>query len=52
VDVKVTSELMIGVEGECVKLVDGGGGAVIVIVLELVTVCGGDDESVAVSVTV
>jgi len=43
---------MIGVEGEYVKLVDGGGGAVIVKVLEFVAVCEGDDESVAVSVTV
>jgi len=50
--VKVTGELMIGVEGEYVKLVDGGGGAEIVIVLELVAVCEGDDESTAVSVTV
>jgi len=52
VDVKATGALTTGFDGINVKLVDSGGGAVIVIVFELVAVCEGDDESVAVSVTV
>ena len=51
-DVNVTGELMTGVEGINVKVVDGGGGIVVVTVLVLVAVFEGDDESVAVSVTV
>ena len=47
-----TGVFTIGFEGRSVKLVDKGGGAVVVIVLELVAVCEGEDESVAVSVTV
>ena len=52
VAINVTGEFTTGVAGRNVKLVDRGGGAVTVTVLELVAVCDGDDESVAVSVTV
>ena len=38
VDVNVTGELTIGVEGRNAKLVDGGGGLEIVTVFELVAV--------------
>lgn len=41
-----------GLEGRNVKLVDGGGDGEIVTVLELLEVWEGEDESVAVSVTV
>ncbi len=47
-----TGVLTRGVEGRNVKLVDGGGGGDTVTALELVAVWGGEDESVAVSVTV
>lgn len=50
--VKVKGEFTTGLDGRNVKLVDSGGGAVTVIPLELVAVCDGDDESVAVSDTV
>jgi len=50
--VNVTSVLTRGVAGRNVKLVDNGGGGDTVTVLELVAVWGGEDESVAVSVTV
>jgi len=49
--VKVTGELTTGLEGRNVRLVERGGGFPIVTVLVLVAVCDGDDESVAVSVT-
>jgi len=52
VAVNVTGVFTIGLEGWNVKLVEGGGGGEIVTVLELVAVCVGEDESVAVSVTV
>jgi len=52
VAVNVTSVFTRGFDGRNVKLVDRGGGAVTVTVLELVAVCDGDDESVALSVTV
>jgi hypothetical protein len=42
----------IGLAGWNVKLVEGGGGVEIVTVLELVAICAGVDESVAVSPTV
>ena len=48
----MTSELARGVAGRNVKLVDNGGGGDTVTVFELVAVWGGEDESVAVSVTV
>lgn len=48
----VTSVFTTGLDGRVVKPVDRGGGAVTVTVLELVAICDGDDESVAVSVTV
>jgi hypothetical protein len=41
-----------GLVGRKVKLVDNGGGVATVMVLELVAVWEGEDESVAVSVTV
>ena len=47
-----TGALTRGVEGRNVKLVDNGGGGDTVTVLELVAVWEGEDESVAVSVTV
>ena len=47
-----TGVLTSGVEGRNVKLVDRGGGGDTVTVLALVAVWAGDDESVAVSVTV
>ena len=47
-----TGVLTRGVEGRNVKLVDNGGGGDTVTVLELVAVWDGEDESVAVSVTV
>jgi len=50
--VNVTRVLTRGVAGRNVKLVDNGGGGDTVNVLELVTVWSGEDESVAVSVTV
>ena len=50
--VNVTSEFTAGLAGLDVKLVDGGGGGDTVTALELVAVWGGEDESVAVSVTV
>jgi len=50
--VKVTSELMIGVDGRKVKLVAKGDGGTMVTVWELVAVWLGEDESVTVSVTV
>ena len=50
--VNVTGELMMGLDGRYVKLVVSGGGLVTVTVLELVAVFEGEDESVAVSVTV
>jgi hypothetical protein len=46
-----TGKLTSGLVGRKVKLVDNGGG-VAVMVLELVAVWEGEDESVAVSVTV
>ena len=49
---KVTGEFTTGLDGRNVKLVDSGGGAVTVTPMELVAVCDGDDESIAVSVTV
>ncbi len=53
VAVKVTREFTTGFDGRNVKLVVSGGGVLkTVIVLELVTVCEGEDESFAVSVTV
>jgi len=48
----VTGEFTIGIAGRKVKLVEGGGGAEMVIVWELTAFCNGDEESVAVSVTV
>ena len=50
--VNVTSEFTLGLAGLVVKLVDGGGGVEVVTVFVLVVVCDGDEESVAVSVTV
>jgi F0F1-type ATP synthase beta subunit len=50
--VKVTCMLTSGVAGRKVKLVDNGGVGRTVTVLELVAVWEGEDESVAVSVTV
>ena len=47
-----TGVLTRGVEGRNVKLVDNGGGGDTVTVLALVAVWEGEDESVAVSVTV
>lgn len=47
-----TGVLTRGVGGRNVKLVDNGGGGDTVTVLEVVAVCDGEDESVAVSVTV
>ena len=52
VAVNVTGEFTIGVAGRNVKLVEGGGGAEMIIVWELTAFCDGEDESVAVSVTV
>jgi hypothetical protein len=52
VAVNVTGAFTIGFVGRNVKLVDGGGGVAIVIVLALIEFCEGEDESVAVSVTV
>jgi len=52
VAVNVTGEFTTGLAGRNVKLVDRGGGAETVIVLELTAFCDGEDESVAVSVTV
>ncbi len=50
--VKATGVLTRGADGRNVKLVDNGGGGDTVTVLELVAVWDGEDESVAVSVTV
>ena len=51
--VNVTSEFTVGFVGLDVKLVEGGGGVEVVTVFELVVVvCDGEEESVAVSVTV
>jgi hypothetical protein len=50
--VNVTGVLTRGVGGTKVKLVDSGGGGDMVTVLELVAAWEGEDESVAVSVTV
>ena len=50
--VNVTGEFTVGFVGVDVKLVEGGGGKEVVTVFELVVVCDGEDESVAVSVTV
>jgi hypothetical protein len=50
--VNVTGAFTIGLVGRNVKLVEGGGGIESVIVLELMVVCEGEDESVAVSVAV
>jgi len=50
--VNATGALTRGVEGRNVKLVDNGGGGDTVTVFELVAVWDGEDESVAVSVTV
>lgn len=50
--VNVTGEFTVGFVGLDVKLVEGGGGVEVVTVLELVVVCDGEEESVAVSVTV
>jgi hypothetical protein len=47
-----TGKLTSGLVGRKVKLVDNGGGVATVMVLELVAVWEGEDESVAVSVTV
>ena len=47
-----TGVLTRGVEGRNVKLVDNGGGGDTVTVLEPVAVWEGEDESVAVSITV
>ena len=48
----VTGESTRGLVGPYVKLVEGGGGVEVVTVFELVVVCDGEEESVAVSVTV
>lgn len=48
---KVTGELMDGLVGRKVKLVDNGRGGLIVRVCELDVVWAGEDESVAVSFT-
>ena len=50
--VNVTCMLTSGVVGRNVKLVDNGGAGWTVTVLELVAVWEGEDESLAVSVTV
>ena len=50
--VNVTSEFTAGLVGLDVKLVEGGGGVEVVSVFELVVVRAGEEESVAVSVTV
>jgi len=50
--VNVTSEFNVGLVGLNVKLVEGGGGVEVVNVFELVVVFDGEEESVAVSVTV
>ena len=50
--VNVTSEFTAGLVGLDVKLVEGGGGVEVVSVFELVMVRAGEEESVAVSVTV
>ncbi len=52
VAVNVTGMFTIGLAGRNVKPVEGGGGVEMAIVLELVACCDGEDESVAVSVTV
>jgi len=49
--VKDTGELTVGFAGRKVELVDKGRDVTTVIVLELVAVCVGVEESVAVSVT-
>ena len=48
----MTTVLTRGAAGRNVKLIDKGGGGDTVTVLELVVVWGGENESVAVSVTV
>jgi len=52
VAVNVTGVFTIGLAGRNVKLVEGGGGAEMVIVWELTVFWEGEEESVAVSVTV
>ena len=52
VAVNVTGVFTIGLAGRNVKLVEGGGGAEMVIVWELTVFWVGEEESVAVSVTV
>jgi hypothetical protein len=52
VAVNATGVFTIMLDGWTVKLVEGGGGGETVTVLELVAVFEGEDESVAVSVTV
>ena len=52
VAVNVTGVFTIGLDSWTVKLVDGGGGGKTITVLELVAVCEGEDESLAVSETV
>jgi len=49
---KVTGEFTWGLVGLEVKLVEGGGGVDVVTVFELAVVFDGEEESVAVSVTV
>ena len=50
--VNVTIEFNVGLVGLNVKLVEGGGGVEVVTVFELVVVRAGEEESVAVPVTV
>jgi len=50
--VNASGVLTRGVEGRDVTLVDNGGGGETVTVLELMALWGGENESVAVSVTV
>jgi hypothetical protein len=50
--VNVTGEFTVGFVGLDVKLVEGGGGVEVVTVFELVVVCDGEEESIAISVTV
>ena len=50
--VRVTGEFTRGLVGLNVKLVEGGGGVEVVTGFELVVVCDGEEESIAVSVTV
>ena len=50
--VNVTNVFTVGLDGLDVKLVEGGGGVEVVTVFEPVVVCDGEEESLAVSVTV